>query len=291
MREGELNQLLRAHARSFDLTLRLLPRDLREPLSLAYLLARATDTVADAVAIPRERRLKLLSDLQSMLAGEEGRPWTPDLKKGEVSEAECGLINALPMLLDALELSEDKSLLLRLWRTILKGQLFDLQHFDGSTHRLSRVELEEYCYLVAGSVGETWTELIAIHSPQTLLLSKEELVQLGMGYGKGLQLLNILRDRAADRELGRIYVEETDVPDMLDQTAAWLSEGKKYCARLHSGRIRYSSEIPLMLATRTLNYLRQKPRAARVKIPRVEVYWVLVKTLPSLMLRNPWNPD
>jgi len=201
------------------------------------------------------------------------------------------LINALPMLLDALELSEDKSLLLRLWRTILKGQLFDLQHFDGSTHRLSRVELEEYCYLVAGSVGETWTELIAIHSPQTLLLSKEELVQLGMGYGKGLQLLNILRDRAADRELGRIYVEETDVPDMLDQTAAWLSEGKKYCARLHSGRIRYSSEIPLMLATRTLNYLRQKPRAARVKIPRVEVYWVLVKTLPSLMLRNPWNPD
>ena len=286
MREGELNQLLDAHARSFALTLRFLPIGLRDPLCLGYLLARASDAVADAVAIPRERRLELLSDLQSILAKGESLRWRPDFEEGEISEAEGGLINALPMLLGSLEQSEDQSELLRLWQTILKGQLFDLQRFGDNIQPLSRVELEKYCYLVAGSVGETWTELIAIHSPQTLLQSKEELIQLGVSYGKGLQLLNILRDRKEDRELGRIYVAEDDVPHMLDQTAAWLSEGEKYCARLRPGRIRYSSEIPLRLATKTLDRLRQKPHAARVKIPRAEVYWVLVQTLPSLMLRN-----
>jgi phytoene/squalene synthetase len=36
-------------SRSFYLTIRFLPRPLREPVGLAYLLARATDTIADTV--------------------------------------------------------------------------------------------------------------------------------------------------------------------------------------------------------------------------------------------------
>lgn len=287
----QIRRLLRAHARSFGLTLRFLPKKLRESLSLGYLLARASDTIADAKGIERVRRLELLSELKKILEKGISLHWKPEFKVKMISESEQGLVEALPMLFDLLEQSGDRDELLRLWQRILKGQIFDLQRFDGNIQPLSQSELEEYCYLVAGSVGETWTKLIAFHSPQTLLSSKEELIQLGVSYGKGLQLLNILRDREADRELVRIYVAEADVRQMLDQTAAWLSEGEKYCARLHPGRIRYSTEIPLRLATRTLTHLRQKPRATRVKIPRAEVYRVLVQTLPSLVLRSSWNPD
>ena len=46
--ERELGgQLLAAVSRSFYLTLKALPKELREPISLAYLLARTADTIAD----------------------------------------------------------------------------------------------------------------------------------------------------------------------------------------------------------------------------------------------------
>ena len=49
--------LLRGVSRSFYLSLRILPAALREPIGLAYLLARAADTVADKIgrASCRER--------------------------------------------------------------------------------------------------------------------------------------------------------------------------------------------------------------------------------------------
>src|SRR3954447_11294433 len=56
--------LLRSVSRSFYLSIRLLPRRLREPVGLAYLLARATDTLADTSAVPvpiRKQNLRILS--------------------------------------------------------------------------------------------------------------------------------------------------------------------------------------------------------------------------------------
>src|SRR5438552_17119582 len=43
-------------SRSFYLSIRLLPKKLRDPVSLGYLLARASDTIADTTKIPRESR-------------------------------------------------------------------------------------------------------------------------------------------------------------------------------------------------------------------------------------------
>src|SRR5262245_13938762 len=57
--------ILRSVSRSFYLSIRLLPRQLREPIALAYLLARTTDTIADTTEIPgvvRIESLKILSD-------------------------------------------------------------------------------------------------------------------------------------------------------------------------------------------------------------------------------------
>ena len=62
MRQKTLNtrQLLHGVSRSFGLSIRLLPQALREPVGLAYLLARATDTVADTAHVAREERHRLL---------------------------------------------------------------------------------------------------------------------------------------------------------------------------------------------------------------------------------------
>ena len=65
-----MKAILKSVSRSFYLTIRFLPQPLREPVSLAYLLARATDTMADTVAIPAALRLTTLRDFARVIAGE-----------------------------------------------------------------------------------------------------------------------------------------------------------------------------------------------------------------------------
>ena len=70
MADDLLGGLLRQVSRSFFLSLAILPRPLREPIGLAYLLARAADTVADTRGIPRAARLAHLLTLRRACAGE-----------------------------------------------------------------------------------------------------------------------------------------------------------------------------------------------------------------------------
>ncbi|HEY3602242.1 MAG TPA: squalene/phytoene synthase family protein, partial [Chthoniobacterales bacterium] len=65
-----MKAILKSVSRSFYLTIQFLPRPLREPVSLAYLLARATDTIADQSTIAASVRLTTLHDLARVITGE-----------------------------------------------------------------------------------------------------------------------------------------------------------------------------------------------------------------------------
>ncbi len=290
---GALKSLLRDHARTFSLTLNILPPFLREPLGVAYLLARTSDTLADAGNLARKRRISMLEELAGSLDRGDFLSWNPKVQRGELSESEEELITAIPLLLGALKELRDREEVLRLWRTILEGQLFDLHRFsvEGDSQRpLTREELQRYCYLVAGSVGESWTRLLARHASNIMMKSPEEMIPLGAAYGKGLQLVNILRDRSADRAIGRIYVRNEDRAELFELAESWLEEGRKYLRQLRSGRVRYASGLPLELAFGTLEKIRSCPGVDRVKLPRIKVYAILFGNLPSLWLPRLSNP-
>ncbi|HRH95701.1 MAG TPA: squalene/phytoene synthase family protein, partial [Prosthecobacter sp.] len=69
--ERELGgQLLAAVSRSFYLTLKALPKELREPISLAYLLARTADTIADTASVSAEVRLDCLERYRALVRGD-----------------------------------------------------------------------------------------------------------------------------------------------------------------------------------------------------------------------------
>src|SRR5262245_58143271 len=59
-RDELLTDLLRSVSRSFYTTLRILPPQIRPQISLAYLLARTTDTIADTGLVPVAERLGAL---------------------------------------------------------------------------------------------------------------------------------------------------------------------------------------------------------------------------------------
>src|SRR5262249_12930852 len=64
-----LGPVLKSVSRSFYLTLRMLPAGMREAVGLAYLLARAADTIADTSLIAPEKRLELLLSLRNQVNG------------------------------------------------------------------------------------------------------------------------------------------------------------------------------------------------------------------------------
>src|SRR6476646_3761647 len=99
-------QVLRSVSRSFYLSIRILPRDLRDPIGLAYLLARATDTIADTAELSAEVRgenLRVLADAiqgNSPAAAKRLRQSFAPLQRNDVERA---LIEELPAFLDWLE--------------------------------------------------------------------------------------------------------------------------------------------------------------------------------------------
>jgi farnesyl-diphosphate farnesyltransferase len=287
--EEMMRHLLRTHARTFALTLSLLPHPLRQRLGVAYLLARTSDTLADSGQIPNERRLALLADLAEALSKDRLSAWHPKIQRGELGTGDQELIRALPQLLACLEENPDRCEVIALWRSIVEGQNFDLTRFP-SEAPLCFEELDLYCGLVAGSVGETWTTLIAKHASQTLRHPLVEMRHLGFEYGKGLQLLNILRDRTADRAIGRSYVAECELSAMADLSEQWLRSGEKYLHGLRPGRILMATALPFDLAMNTLGKIRQSPDESRIRLPRSMVRWIVIRGTASLCLPRRMNP-
>ena len=90
MADDLLGGLLRQVSRSFYLSLAILPRPLREPIGLAYLLARAADTVADTPLIKRDERLAHLEALRRAYAGgASARRWPASRRSPRPIDTRC----------------------------------------------------------------------------------------------------------------------------------------------------------------------------------------------------------
>jgi len=259
MRERDI---LRRTSRSFYLTIRLLPETVRGDVSLAYLLARATDTIADTSTARAQRRIALLREAKTSLGkiGIEGfhaDAWARDQRYS----AEADLLRALPQLWAKLPACEQtaRALLIRVMDHIVEGQIFDLERFAPDAPPLTREELERYTFLVAGSVGEFWHDLCRNRFADYSRENSDVMRGRARHYGQGLQLVNIIRDRAMDDALGRIYLPEGEVARAESQARDWLGEGAEYCAALRSGRLRYATLLPALLGLRTLGLSAAQP--------------------------------
>ena len=289
-----MKAILRSVSRSFYLTISFLPKPLREPVSLAYLLARATDTMADTATIRAPIRLTTLRDFARVIAGErEFNTIASPLQNFAAQQSdrhERTLIENLGECIDWLAKlgSADRNDIRSVLGTIVTGQELDLQRFGDPTVVTSlrtSAELEEYTYLVAGCVGDFWTKLGFRHIGTFASRSPEEMTKLGIEYGKGLQLINILRDRAADAAAGRRYLpaEELATAPVAQVFANWLAKAEEaitagidYCSSLTNWRIRFATALPALIGARTIALLRAAdPVAERIKVPRKEVRRIL----------------
>ena len=265
--------LLKRVSRSFFLSLRLLPGSVRPTLSLAYLLARASDSVADAASAPADLRSRLLGGLPDS--------WGPKDADalGLLPEAEKDLLRSLPALLEILDASPDREEILEVWKIILSGQIFDLQRFEPGAPPLTLDEAVRYTGLVAGCVGKFWTRICFKHVPGYSREPFEVMCGLGFDFGCGLQWVNILRDRHADAAAGRVYVTNEHFLEAMRIARGDLAAGGRYAAAVRPRRLRVACRLPLDLGIRTLDMVAAKPQSGGLKAGRGFVWLSLVRAL------------
>ncbi|HUC85041.1 MAG TPA: squalene/phytoene synthase family protein, partial [Candidatus Acidoferrales bacterium] len=132
---GTANDLLKATARSFYLTLRVLPGQIRAQIGLAYLLARTADTVADTGIVPVRLRLEALGRLRERIVGSTAELLNfGNLALEQGSAAEKLLLERVEDSLTAMQRlsAGDRQLVEKVLVTITSGQELDLRRFAGA---------------------------------------------------------------------------------------------------------------------------------------------------------------
>jgi farnesyl-diphosphate farnesyltransferase len=314
-----LGPILRSVSRSFYISIRFLPQKLRKPVGLAYLLARASDTIADTAGVPALTRTNMLSNVRAIINREISPDAIIDVALAfaplQKNEAERNLIEALPdcfALLSRLS-ADDREDIREVLEKITKGQALDVERFGDATQPralATDIELHEYTYLVAGCVGEFWTRLCFRHVRDFADWPEVEMLELGKQYGSGLQLINILRDAPSDLHAGRCYFPLQEVEEIgLDpahiliepgrfefvlekwraEAQRGLTAGINYVHAIRHRRIRAATALPALIGARTLALLRAAGPTElhrKIKVPRAEVRGIIMRVAMTLADRQ-----
>ena len=281
-------------------------------MGLAYLLARAADTVADTRLVPRAERMHHLQTLRHACAGQPADTDSVALACAprQSHEAERRLLERIGDVVGAVSAlpEEDRDRVRAVLTTITDGMLFDLARFPGEDARCLAAlqtleELEHYTYMVAGCVGEFWTDLHLAHRPRLAGWNAATMRASGVRFGKALQMTNVLRDVPSDLGQGRCYLPERELrplglapADLLDPAHA--ARARPLLRRLlgiavahydvawrytlaiprREWRMRLACAWPLLIGQATLEAIAAHPNplaSAPVKITRANVRLIL----------------
>jgi farnesyl-diphosphate farnesyltransferase len=318
-----LKDVLKGVSRSFYLTLRILPKPLREPIGLAYLLARTADTIADRwQARFTGARLEALVAFRAQVAGPADSGVLEDITfnslDSESSPEEQALFDSLVdsfALLESLD-AADQDQVRRVVITLTEGIEMDLTVFpDADPGALvalpNGADLDRYTYLVAGCVGEFWTAVTAAYTPSLKGLDLAKMSELGVRFGKALQLTNALRDIPGDLRNGRCYLPADELAaaglspeDLLDSASEerarevlvpWMrtalehfEAAEEYLLAIprRSVRLRLACLWPLILGLGTLARLARSGKwldsDSTVKVSRIWVYRMMLMSFPTV---------
>lgn len=190
--------LLQGVSRTFALTIPLLPSDLLDVISNAYLLCRIIDTIEDEPTLTSEEKRLFCKQFENVIVGKiEPKDFAKKLYK-RLSPAtipeEHELIQQTPRVIKITKGFDKK------YRDALEQCVHimadGMVHFqsDKLSYGLRNIdELNRYCYCVAGVVGEMLTKIFC-HYSSAIALNQNQMLTLSVSFGQGLQMTNILKD-------------------------------------------------------------------------------------------------
>lgn len=196
-------KMLQGVSRSFALTIPHLPKGLQRTVSIAYLLCRIVDTIEDEEGLSIDQKGSFFNEFVRVANGDlpvEGFSNRLYPLLGDATmPAEKELIKNAPTVLQAFFSFDPahQAALRRCVETMSAGML-RFQKIRNPHGLANLSHLDNYCYHVAGVVGEMLTELFSLFS-DGILKRRKQLLQLAPSFGRGLQMTNILKDIWEDK--------------------------------------------------------------------------------------------
>ena len=189
--------------------------------SNAYLLCRMADTIEDEPAVPPEETLAFLERFKTVVAGHGDAALLSSDVEGRLSNrtlsAERDLIINMVRVLNvtaSLQPAQRSAV-----ERCVALMCYGMPRFQStaSPRGLPRsADLDEYCYYVAGVVGEMLTELFCEYSDGAAR-NRTALRGLAVSFAQGLQMTNILKDVWEDRSRGACWLpQEVFTPHGVD---------------------------------------------------------------------------
>ena len=203
-------EVLQGVSRTFALTIPQLPEPLRDVVGNAYLLCRITDSIEDEPVLTPSQKRRFASRFVDVVEGREdpgdfGRELGA-LLSSSTTASERDLVANTPTVIRITEGFRDsqRRALARCVRIMAEG-MSAFQQLDTSGGLRDQRELDRYCYVVAGVVGEMLTELFCDYS-KDIGKRRDELLPLAVSFGQGLQMTNILKDVWEDLRRGACWL-------------------------------------------------------------------------------------
>lgn len=279
--EARLHELLVETSRTFALCIPLLRDETCHQVTIAYLLFRIADTFEDASHWTVADRLSALDAFCALLrrpdADEARRLAATWCAKGPSAHAGYKkLIAEVPLVIETFaRLAPEVKAVIRdhAIRSAQGMAKFVAMTENGKLQLADMQQLREYCYAVAGIVGEMLTEIFLLRAPQ-LRESAPFLRARAAKFGEGLQLVNILKDSASDASEGRCYIPAgVDRADVVALARADLESASEYILACQNngapqGIVAFTA-LPVALAQATLDRLEKSSAGAKIGRPEV----------------------
>jgi farnesyl-diphosphate farnesyltransferase len=279
----DLDDLLIKTSRTFALAIPLLPEPTRRAVSVAYLLFRIADTFEDATTWPSRERIAALALFAKLIQQPQPRGELAAATKQWLARPPCEHAGYLELLrrtpdvvaeFDTMAIGTREILIRHTVRTA-EGMAGVVSRADevGNLRLASIQELKDYCYIVAGIVGELLTDCFLHDAPQLQVIAAT-LQRNMVAFGEALQLVNILKDAGDDARDGRVYLPaNVDRAEVFALARKDLEQSFEYVSALQAANAPHGflafTALPARLAHQALVAIEQRGPGA--KVPRADV--------------------
>lgn len=246
----EALRVLEDTSRTFFIPIDALPKGLKEAVASGYLCMRAVDEIEDHPDLDRSIKAKLLNSISRIL---QAQTHVEDFTHHALSEAFASVRNALPEV--SLRLGEWACyapifIAPRVWEATAAMADRMADWVNTGFKVITQADLDRYTYGVAGAVGLLLCDLWAWF--EKLQINRSRAIQ----FGRGLQLVNILRNRQEDLARGVDFYPESWTDEDMFRYARWnLNEFDEYAKTLPETTFLKFVSIPRALAYATLDAL------------------------------------
>ncbi len=203
-------RILQGVSRTFALTIPTLPDELSVVIGNAYLLCRIMDTIEDDPGLSLDSKHEFSERWIEVVAGTHPADEFSLNLSGYLSTSSSAyerdlIANATKVIRLTHSFNPTQRQALERCVRIMSRGMADFQK-DASLDGLENLkQLDNYCYYVAGVVGEMLTELFCDYSPE-INERRDELFMLAVSFGQALQMTNIIKDIWDDQKRGACWL-------------------------------------------------------------------------------------